>query len=146
MVKEQGAERLPLPLWEGVGGRGPSEVAKNRWSSYSRSPLPQGEGESFGSSTPNRIDLPVYDFFTSPHVIDLVLALTVLEAGLLLLWRRRTRRGPSPLALFRMLLPGIFLLLGLRAALDGNPWPRVPVALTAALVAHLIDLQARWRG
>jgi hypothetical protein len=44
-----------------------------------------------------------------------------------------------------MLLPGIFLLVALRAALAGAAWPWVPSALTAALVAHLLDLRQRWR-
>jgi hypothetical protein len=42
-----------------------------------------------------------------------------------------------------MLLPGAFLLLALRAALADAAWPWVPAALTAALVAHLIDLASR---
>jgi hypothetical protein len=45
-----------------------------------------------------------------------------------------------------MLLPGIFLLVALRVALAGAAWPWVPLALIAALVAHLLDLRQRWRG
>jgi hypothetical protein len=118
----------------------------------------------------------------SPHLIDLILAFTILEAAILGLWRRHqsgviparktaprdvtgtapgldfeagTRSasqlsGPSPLAQYRdiglMLLPGIFLLVALRAALAGAAWPWVPSALTAALVAHLLDLRQRWLG
>jgi hypothetical protein len=45
-----------------------------------------------------------------------------------------------------MLLPGVCLMLALRAALAGSAWPWVPLALAAALLAHLADLRARWRG
>ena len=79
-------------------------------------------------------------FFTSPHLIDLVMAVALLEAAILLALRALSR-----LAIARMLLPGIFLLLALRAALAEAAWPWVPLALIAALVAHLFDLQGRRR-
>ena len=93
---------------------------------------------------------------TSPHLIDLVLGFTVLEATILILWRRRhsandqtIRRLPGaalrPGGIVVMLLPGICLMLALRAALTGASWPWVPAALAAALVAHLADLRERWR-
>jgi hypothetical protein len=74
---------------------------------------------------------------TSPMLIDLVILFTLVEAGVLLFWRR---------PVVAMLLPGICLLLALRAALAGAAWPWVPVALTAALVAHLWDVRLRWRS
>ena len=77
---------------------------------------------------------------TSPHLIDLIMAVTLLEVVVLL-----ALRALSPLAIVRMLLPGIFLLLALRAALAEAAWPWVPLALTGALVTHLFDLQGRWR-
>jgi hypothetical protein len=79
-------------------------------------------------------------------VIDLVLLFTVLEAAILILWSRRAGRGLSPTVVWRMLLPGICLMLALREALAGRAWPFVPLALTAALIAHLADLKGRWRG
>jgi hypothetical protein len=107
----------------------------------------------------------------SPHLVDLILVFTFLEAAVLGLWRRhqsgttrnaactpreagaRTagqRSGPSRVARYGdiglILLPGIFLLVALRAALAGVAWPWVPLALTAALFAHLLDLRQRWLG
>ncbi len=79
-------------------------------------------------------------FLASPRLIDLIMALTLLEAAILL-----ALRALSPLAIARMLLPGIALLLALRAALAEAAWPWVPLSLAAALVAHLFDLQGRWR-
>ena len=120
--------------------------------------------------------------FSSPHIIDLVLALTLLEAiGLLLarrrlgrLFRSRSARQPGPgkgqtpataaarpielatppsghgtirpIDIVWMLLPGLFLMLAIRAALDGAAWPWVPLALAASLIAHLADIRQRWSG
>ncbi|MGD0103961.1 MAG: hypothetical protein ABSC06_07975 [Rhodopila sp.] len=77
---------------------------------------------------------------TSPHLIDAILVLTVFEALVVVRWR-----GLAAVATGLMLLPGVFLLLALRAALAGVPWPWVSAALGAALVAHLLDLRSRWR-
>jgi hypothetical protein len=78
---------------------------------------------------------------TSPHLIDAILLLTVLEGIVLGRWRR-----VSAGVVWGMLLPGIFLLLALRAALAGAAWPWVPAALTGALLAHCREVWARFRG
>lgn len=98
---------------------------------------------------------------TSPALIDLIIIFAMIEAVVLIVWRRRNARRPTIsrcagraiegrtaglAAIGLMLLPGICLLLAVRAALAGAPWPWVPTALTAALVAHLLDLRSRWRG
>jgi hypothetical protein len=85
-------------------------------------------------------------WLASPHLIDAILALTFLEGAALVLWHRRTGSGLPGRRSVRMLLPGFCLLLALRAALAGHPLPWVPAALAAALVCHLVDLRARWRG
>jgi hypothetical protein len=77
----------------------------------------------------------------SPHLIDCILAFTVIEGFVVARWRRRSATDVAA-----MLLPGIFLLLAVRAALAGAAWPWVPAALAVALVAHLADLCVRWRG
>jgi hypothetical protein len=82
----------------------------------------------------------------SPGLIDLILVFTLLEGGALALWRRRSGRGLSDAAVVRTLVPGICLLLALRAALAGAAWPFVPMALALALIAHLVDVAGRWRG
>ncbi|MGK7861267.1 hypothetical protein [Falsiroseomonas sp. E2-1-a4] len=85
------------------------------------------------------------DFFASGHVADLVLAVLVVEAVLLFAWHRRTGRGLAPLALAGLVLPGVALVLALRAALVGAGWGLVAAALVAALAAHLFDLAVRLR-
>lgn len=79
-------------------------------------------------------------------LIDLILGLTAAEAVVLGFWHWWTGRGLGAGEVARMLLPGVCLILALRAALTGDVWPFVPLALTAALIAHLADLRGRWRG
>ncbi len=83
--------------------------------------------------------------FESPHLIDAVMLFAVFEAVALILWRQRFTRGPTPGAITRMILPGLFLLFALRQALAGEAWPYVPLALIAALLAHAADLYGRWQ-
>lgn len=78
------------------------------------------------------------DLFASGRAIDLVLAVLLLEA--LWLWRRK--RAPVG-DILRALLPGAFLLLAVRAALTGAPWPLVALPLILALPAHLADIRRR---
>ena len=85
-------------------------------------------------------------WLASPHLIDAILAFTLVEGTALALWRRRTGSGLGGGRVLRMLLPGFCLLLALRAALAGHPLPWIPAALAAALVCHLADLRARWRS
>lgn len=75
--------------------------------------------------------------FANGHAVDLVLA--VLLAEFLLLWSR----GRSPVDLFWMLLPAALILLALRAALVGAPWPWIAGALALSFPAHLADLMRR---
>lgn len=85
-------------------------------------------------------------YFTSPHLVDCILAFTVVEAVVLIWLRPRLAAHVRLIAIVVLLLPGVFLMLALRAALDGAAWPWVPAALLAALVAHVADIRERWRG
>ena len=79
---------------------------------------------------------------SSGRIVDLVLAFVVVEAIFLIAYRVRSRSGLRITDIFLMLLPGVCLLLALRAALvDGTPLA-VLLLLTLALCAHLADL---WR-
>lgn len=83
------------------------------------------------------------DLFASGRIVDLILALVVLE-GLLLLALRRMHGIPM-LPLMGNLLAGGCLLLALRGALVDAAWPWIALALFGALLAHLVDLGGRWR-
>jgi hypothetical protein len=78
---------------------------------------------------------------SSWRIVDLILLFMLIEVAALLAYRRLTGRGLKPLNLVLMLLPGLCLLLALRAGLTGG-WTGVLAWLGAALVCHAADL---WR-
>lgn len=84
------------------------------------------------------------DFFNSGRVADVILAVMIVEALLLLVYRKATGRGMAPADVASMLLAGACVVLALRAALTGSHWPVVASFLIAALAAHLTDLYRRW--
>jgi uncharacterized membrane protein YhhN len=85
------------------------------------------------------------ELFGTGRVVDLVLALMVVEAVALgLLWTR-TARGVPPIALIVNLVAGALLLLALRAALTDAGPAATASFLGLALVAHLADLALRWQ-
>jgi hypothetical protein len=88
----------------------------------------------------------VAELFGSGRVVDLILALIVLEALALALIHRRTGRGIAPADFLPTLLAGACLLLALRAALAGSGWVWIAAALAGALAAHLADLRRRATG
>lgn len=77
-------------------------------------------------------------FFASGHAVDLVLVIIALEAAWLVLTRRM-----SGWATMLALGPGVFILLGVRAALVGADWWWVSLPLLASLPLHLLDLKRR---
>ena len=79
--------------------------------------------------------------FASGHAVDLILVIMALEAGFLFLTRRMT-----PLALLLVFGPGVFILLGARAALVGAAWGWIALALAASFPLHLLDLRRRLQG
>ena len=80
------------------------------------------------------------------RLIDLVIAITVLEGVALALYHWRTGRGMSPRDFVPNLIAGLALMLALRAGQAAAPWFWVGLALMAAGLAHAADLRRRWRG
>lgn len=79
--------------------------------------------------------------FNSGTIADIILAVMVVE-GLVLLALRGQLRGLRPRDVAGMLGAGLFLILALRAVMTGAAWQWTAMFLTAAFVAHLLDL---WR-
>lgn len=84
-------------------------------------------------------------FFSSGLAADLVAGLICIEA-LWLAWRHhRTGQGPRPVEALAMLGAGLGLVFALRCSLTGAPWPWVALWLSAAGLAHGLDLRQRHR-
>ena len=81
--------------------------------------------------------------FASPHIVDLVLAVIVLEFAWLQLRPGAPRNRGATLDRALALAPGACLLLAVRAALAGMAWPWTPLCLAASLPFHLADLRRR---
>jgi hypothetical protein len=87
----------------------------------------------------------VIDLFATGRIVDLILALMVLEAAGLTVYRRASGRGIPVPDLLCTLLAGVGLLLALREALVGSSWAWIALWLCIALLAHLADIGRRWR-
>jgi hypothetical protein len=84
------------------------------------------------------------ELFANGRIVDAILALVGIEAIALILIRMKTGRGLRARDLVAGLLPGVGLLLALRAALLGAAWRNIAACLACALLAHLYDLKRRW--
>jgi hypothetical protein len=82
------------------------------------------------------------ELFANGRIVDLILVLVLVEAIALSVYRRMTGRGLETFDLIVSLLPGVCLLLALRAALTHAPWTSIAIWLAVALGTHLADL---WR-
>ena len=84
-------------------------------------------------------------FFFNGRIVDLIVLFMLAEAITLVTYRLITRRGLNPFDVALMLLPGLLLLLALRAALIGSAWHMIAMLLVLALIAHLGELWRRMR-
>ncbi|MGB0126881.1 MAG: hypothetical protein WBP72_04515 [Rhodocyclaceae bacterium] len=84
------------------------------------------------------------EFYASPHVVDLILGLMLLEGIGLVVYHRKTGRGIPTADLVVNFLAGFVLLVAVRLALSGASWVWVVLCLTASLPVHLADLWRRW--
>jgi hypothetical protein len=90
--------------------------------------------------------LRVDTLFANGEIVDVILALVVAEAIVLLTFKSLTGRGVPAIGLLINLLAGAFLLMALRNAILGLPWLWTAGWLLAALLAHIADLAQRWRN
>jgi hypothetical protein len=85
------------------------------------------------------------ELFASGRLVDAVLVIVAIEAAFLAVYWRSTGRGVSSGDLLPNLCAGAFLLLALRLSLGGAGWRLCCGSLAAAGLAHLVDLNRRWR-
>jgi len=87
--------------------------------------------------------LSMHDFIVGGHAVDVVLAVLVIEACVLLVRRKPNQRLRGVLDVLCALAPGAGLLLALRASLTGLDWPWIGFLITASFPFHLADLARR---
>jgi len=82
---------------------------------------------------------------TTAWLVDVAIAITLMECVLLAVFSRRTGRGVAMPDVFATIAAGLSLMLALRClARDAAPaW--VALFLLAAGIAHVADLRLRWR-
>lgn len=80
------------------------------------------------------------ELFASGRIVDAILLLVAAEAALVAVLPGRL--GPRA-PLLAGLAAGAGLMLALRAALIGAPWPWIAAALAAAFAAHLAEMGLR---
>ncbi len=81
----------------------------------------------------------------SGWLVNGVIALTLLEAAALLAYRRLSGRGIAPVDWALNLVSGLCLMLAVRSALMGTGWQVAAMWLSAAGLAHGVDMFSRWR-
>ncbi|WP_395688764.1 hypothetical protein [Caenimonas koreensis] len=85
------------------------------------------------------------EFLSGTRLVDLVIALSVLEGLALALYHRATSRGIPPGDYALNLLSGLCLMLAVRSQLAGENLLWLAAWLLAAGVAHWADIWRRWR-
>jgi len=83
--------------------------------------------------------------FASGRAADIVLAVLVIEAMVLTVLHARSGAGPPPRVFAPMIGAGVLLVLALRCALTGAPWPWIALLLSGGGAVHAVDLWQRWR-
>ena len=84
-------------------------------------------------------------FFLSGRVVDVAIAITLLEALALAAYHRATSRGVAPRYFAINMVSGLCLMLALRAALTGSSWMMVALFLSASGAVHAVDICRRWQ-
>ena len=84
-------------------------------------------------------------FFLSGRVVDVAIAITLLEGLALAVYHRATGRGVAPRNFAINMVSGLCLMMALRAALTGSSWMMVALFLSASGAVHAVDIWRRWQ-
>ena len=85
------------------------------------------------------------DDMSNRQLIDVVIAVTLMECALLIFYHHVTKRGLAPKDYLLNLGAGLCLMLALRSALASTGWLWMVLCLVAAGLAHGADLWTRWK-
>jgi hypothetical protein len=81
--------------------------------------------------------------WTGFQLIDLVIAMTLLEAAALAIYHQRTGKGLSPREFLPNLVAGLSLMFALRVGQSPHAWGWVALGLSCAGLAHAADVYRR---
>ena len=87
----------------------------------------------------------VLAFTASPRFLDAVIALVAVELVVLVLYRRRRRRGMPVGEAVAFLGAGIGLLVALRTRAAGGSAAAFGAAMSVALLCHAWHVRQRWQ-
>ena len=79
----------------------------------------------------------------SGGLIDIIIAITLLEVTVLLVYHHQTKRGLKPRDYLFNVASGLCLMLALRCSLSGAAWYFISIWLMAAGLAHVTDIAMR---
>ena len=85
------------------------------------------------------------DWVLGGGLIDTIIVLTLIEAAALIGYYRQTKRGPRPRDYLLNMTSGLCLMLALRGALVDSAWYLIALTLSAAGLAHVVDLVLRFQ-
>lgn len=80
------------------------------------------------------------ELFANGRIVDLILALLVVEWLFVSFIYFYKGKGIAPLHFFVHALPGVFIFLALRAALLNEGWHMIGLFLGLSFIAHVADL------
>lgn len=86
------------------------------------------------------------DWALGTGLVDAVIGITLIEALMLLLYRRITGKGVALGDFGLNLVAGLMLMLALRSHMAASAWGWTAGFLAAAGVAHATDIWSRWKN
>ncbi|KPF69237.1 hypothetical protein IP84_04790 [beta proteobacterium AAP99] len=82
----------------------------------------------------------------SPHLVDAIALMTLIEGAVLYALHHLRRLGPPPRDWLPNIVSGVLLMLSLRSVLAQSAWWWIAGFLLAAGIVHWMDLISRWRA
>ncbi len=86
------------------------------------------------------------DTISAIHLVELAIAITVLEGLAIALFHRMTQKGLAPGDFALNLISGLCLMLALHNALSQSLWIWVALWLLCAGLVHWADIWHRWQA
>ena len=85
------------------------------------------------------------ELLLSRRLIEIVIAVTLLEGVALTVYHRISGKGVAPREFAANLVSGLCLMLALRGVLAGSGWGWTALLLLGSGLVHASDLWQRWK-